>query len=120
MTFELYKKDAIKKSDLPLFLSNWLDQKSHATMFSNGQIHTWATKHLKGGAWYLDCVATWTHSEEEELQRSLEAPGESGAHLSKLPEIDEFAGLDEEAKEKAISKRNASDKLKADKVAKQV
>ena len=104
MTFELYKKDAINKSDLPLFLNNWLDQKSPATMFSDGQIRTWATKHLKGGAWYLDCVATWTHSEVEELQRSLEAPGEGGAHLSEFPEIDEFAGLHKEAREKAISK----------------
>ena len=50
----------------------------------------------------------------------LEAPSEGGVHLSKHPEIDEFAGLDEEAREKVISKRNASDKLKADKVAKQV
>jgi hypothetical protein len=120
MTFELYKKDAIKKFDLPLFLSNWLDQKSSATMFSDGQLRTWATKHLKGGAWYLDCVATWTHSEEEELQRSLEAPGEGGPHLSELQEIDEFAGLDEEVREKAISKRDAADKRKADRVAKQV
>jgi hypothetical protein len=111
MTFELYKKDAIKKFDLPLFLSNWLDQKSSATMFSDGQLRTWATKHLKGGAWYLDCVATWTHSE-------LEAPGEGGPHLSELQEIDEFAGLDEEATEKAISKRDAADKRKADRVSK--
>lgn len=89
-------------------------------MFSDGQIRTWATNHLKGGAWYLDCLASWTHLEEEEFRRSLEAPGEGGVHLSELQEIDEFAGLDDEAREKAISKRNASDKLKADKVAKQV
>jgi hypothetical protein len=118
MTFELYKKDAIKKSDLPLFLSNWLDQKSSATLFSDGQLHTWATKHLKGGAWYLDCVATWTHPKEEELRRSLEAPVKSGPHLSELLEIDEFAGLDEEARDKAVSKRDAANKRNVEKVGK--
>ena len=89
-------------------------------MFSDGQICTRATKQLKGSAWYLDCVATWTHLEEDELRRLLEAPGKGGAHLSELLDIDEFAGLDEEAREKAISKWDAFDKLKANKVAKQV
>jgi hypothetical protein len=89
-------------------------------MFSDGQLRRWATKYLKGGAWYLDCVATWTHLEEEELQRSLEVLGEGGPHLSKLLEIDEFVSLDEEAREKAIAKWDAVDKRKVDKVAKQV
>jgi hypothetical protein len=43
-------------------------------MFSGGQLCTWATKHLRRGAWYLDCVATWTHPEEKELRQSLEVP----------------------------------------------
>jgi hypothetical protein len=89
-------------------------------MFSSGQLRTWATKHLKGGAWYLDCTATWTHPEEEELRQSLEVPGEGVAHLSELPPVDEFPGLDDEARERAIAKRDASDKKKVDKVAKQV
>jgi hypothetical protein len=120
MTFELFKKDAIKKSDLLLFLNNWLDRKSSAIMFINGQLHTWATKNLKGGGWYLDCVATWTHPEEEELWRLLEVHGEGGPHLSELPEIDEFVGLDEETREKAIAKQDAVDKQKVDKVAKHI
>jgi hypothetical protein len=87
-------------------------------MFSDGQLRTWASKHLKGGAWYLDCIATWTHPEEEELQRSLEVPGEGGPHLSELLEVDEFPGLDDETRKKAIANQDAADKHKVDKVAK--
>jgi hypothetical protein len=87
-------------------------------MFSSGQLRTWATKHLKGGAWYLDCTATWTHPKEEELRQSLEVPEEGVAHLSELPHVDEFPGLDDEARERAIAKQDAADKKKVDKVAK--
>jgi hypothetical protein len=75
---------------------------------------------LKAGAWYLECVATWTHPEEEELRRSLEVYGDGRPHLAKLPPVDEFPGLDNEARDKAIAKRDAADKKKADKVKKQV
>jgi hypothetical protein len=50
----------------------------------------------------------------------LEVPGEDGPHLSELLEVDEFLGLDDETREKAIAKRDVADKRKVDKVAKQV
>jgi hypothetical protein len=73
---------------------------------------------LKGGAWYLDCIATWIHPKEEKLRRSLEVPGEGGPHLSEFSPVDEFLGLDDEARMKAIAKWDVADKKKVDKVAK--
>jgi hypothetical protein len=89
-------------------------------MCSSGQLQTWATKHLKVGAWYLECVATWTHPDEEEFRWLLEVSGDGGPHLAELPPSDEFLGLDDEARDKAIAKRDTADTKKANKVKKQV
>ena len=68
----------------------------------------------------MECVATWTHLEEEELRQLLEVSRDGGPHLAELLLVDEFLGLDDEARDKTIAKRDATDKKKAEKGKKQV
>jgi hypothetical protein len=75
-------------------------------MFSAHQLRTYTTAHLSGGGWYLDCTLEFTPLSEVELRRSLDGKGVVDL------EIDEFAGLDENARKKAITRRDANDRKK--------
>jgi hypothetical protein len=77
-------------------------------MFSALQQRTWTTSHLTGGAWYLDCTPSFTHSFETELRKSREAIGESGIEMIDLQGIE-----DEQERVKAIKRRLEEDRKKA-------
>lgn len=82
-------KNAISKEDLPVFLSAWVDRSNAACMFSALQQRTWTTSHLTAGAWYLDCISSFTPSFESELRKSREAIGESGIEMVDLTCIED-------------------------------
>jgi len=78
-------------------------------MFSTTQLQKFPSPHLQTYPWYLECNFGVTPLEEEALFQTLKDCMVTDA------EFDEFAGLDAEAKEKAIKKQEASDK-KVDKL----
>ena len=104
--FELEGKGAIASLDLSPFLSSYLDCTSVAYMFTTHQLRTYTTAHLSGGGWYLDCTLEFTPPSEVQLRRSLEGKGVLDL------DIDEFAGLDDKARQKAIVTRDLFDKKK--------
>ena len=106
---ELFPKKAIQKADLPPFLTTWLDRSSPNCMFSTVQLKTWPTPHLQACLWYIECHFEVTPPEERALFLSLK----DVAVVE--PEFDEFAGMDPEARTKAVRKREATDRKKVEK-----
>ena len=104
--FELEGKGAIPSLDLPPFLSSYLDRTSPVCMFTAQQLRTYTIAHLSGGGWYLDCTLEFTPPSEVQLRRSLDGKGVVDL------DIDEFAGLDDKARQKAIARRDLLDKKK--------
>ena len=104
--FELEGKGAIASLDLPPFLSSYLDRTSVACMFTAHLLRTYTTAYLSGGGWYLDCTLEFTPPSEVQLRRSLDGKGVVDL------DIDEFAGLDERTRQKAIARRELLDKKK--------
>ena len=77
-----------------------------ACIFTAHQLHTYTTAHLSGGGWYLDCTLEFTPPSEVQLRRYLDGKG-----ILDL-DINEFAGLDNKARQKAITRRDFLDKKK--------
>ena len=75
-------------------------------MFTAQQLRTYTTAHLSGGGWNLDCTLDFTPPSEVQLRRSLDGKGVVDL------DIDEFAGLDDIARQKAIARRDLLDKKK--------
>ena len=105
--FELLGKGAIQRADLPPFLSVFLDRTSSSCMYTANQLRTFTTAHLNSGGWYIDCPISYTHPSELQLRNSLEGIGAVDLH------VDEFAGLTDEQKSRAIAKRDHADRKKA-------
>jgi len=72
-------------------------------MFSPLQLKWWTTSHLKLGAWYLNCPPEFTPLLEDRLKRFVD-------FLDAPPEYEEFAGLDEASRARAVKKREEVDK----------
>ena len=98
--FELDGKEAIARIDLPPFFSSYVDRTSPICMFTAHQLRTYTTAHLSGGGWYLDCTLEFTPPSEVQLRRSLDGKGVVDL------DIDEFAWLDDKARQKAIARRD--------------
>ena len=77
-----------------------------ACMFTAHQLRTYTTTHLSGGGWYLDCTLEFAPPSEVQLRRSLDRKGVLDL------DINEFAGLDDKARQEAIAKRDFLDKKK--------
>ena len=103
---ELEAKGAIEK-DLPPFLSNFLDRTSANCMYTPKQLRTYTTAHLSGGGWYIDCAIAYTHPSEVQLRLSLDELGTIDM------EVEKFAGLNDRQRERAIARRENSDRKKA-------
>jgi hypothetical protein len=80
-------------------------------MLSPAQLRTWTTAHLNSGAWYLDCSTSFTPIQEMELKRNREATAIAAQDIIELADVE-----DDEAREKAVKKREESDRKKAQKV----
>lgn len=107
---ELYPKKAISKGNLPPFLTLWLDHGSSECMFSVHEMKTWTTAHLAGCGWYIECDPKFTAPSEVELRQSLQSVGAIDVVL------DDYAGLEESAKQKTILKRYEEDRKKHEKL----
>ncbi len=75
-------------------------------MYTANQLRTITTTHLNGGGWYIDCPISYTHPLEVELRNSLEGMGTIDM------DVDEFAGLTDKQRERAIAKRESNDRRK--------
>lgn len=103
---ELEAKGAISRLDLPPFLSGYLDRSSDTSMFSPHQQRTYTTAHLSGGGWYLDCTISYTHPSELEFRKSLDGKGVV------VLDVDEFAGMTDKQRRRAIARRETGDRKK--------
>ena len=106
---ELFPKKAIQKADLPLILTTWLDRSSLDCMFSIVQLKTWPTHHLQACPWYIECHFGVTPPEERALFLSLKDV------VVVESEFDEFAGMDLEARTKAVRKKEVANMKKLEK-----
>ena len=70
------------------------------------QLRTFTMAHLSSGGWYIDCPISYTHPSEVQLQKSLEGIGAVDM------DVDDFAGLTDQQREKAIAKRDNSNRKK--------
>ena len=70
------------------------------------QLRTFTTAHLSSGGWYIDFPILYTHPSEVQLRKSLEGIGAVDI------DVDDFAGLTDEQRAKAIAKRDNSDRKK--------
>ena len=107
--FELYPKGAISKTNLPPFLTTWLDRSSPNCMFTTSQLSRWTTPHLQSGAWFLECSQGFVAPEELALFESIKDS------VGTQSQFDEFIGLEGEARSKALKKRELEDKKKLEK-----
>jgi len=76
-------------------------------MYTANQLQTYTTAHLNGGGWYIDCPISYMHPSEAQLRKSLEGMGTIDI------DVDEFAGLTDKQKERAIARRETNDRKKA-------
>lgn len=82
-------------------------------MFSAWQLRNWTTTHLQSCPWYIECNIGFIPPEEAVLFNTLK----DTSHTTEVePKFDEFAGLDPEARAKAIAKRDAFDKKKLERL----
>lgn len=70
----------------------------------------WTTPHLKACGWYLECDPSFTPTDEVQLRQGLQLKAPSDVVA------DEFAGLEEPAKEMAIRKRQEENQKMKEKI----
>ena len=99
-------KGSIQRADLPPFLSVYLDRSSASCMYTPNQLRTFTMAHFSSGGWYIDCPISYTHPSKVQLRKSLEGIGAVDM------DVDDFAGLTDEQRAKAIAKRDNSDRKK--------
>lgn len=75
-------------------------------MYTTNQLRTFTTAHLSGGGWYLECHITYTPPSEVELRKSFEGLGAIDL------DVEEFTGLTDRQKRRAIARRETNDRKK--------
>ena len=75
-------------------------------MFSAQQLRNWTSPHLQACPWYLECNFGATPPKEKALFLSLKDA------MEVAPLMDEFAGLDPNARAKAVKRKELADKKK--------
>ena len=75
-------------------------------MFTAHQLRNWTSPHLQACPWYLECNFGATPPEEKALFLSLKDA------MEVFPLMDEFAGLDLDARAKAVKRKELADKKK--------
>ena len=84
----------------------YLDRSLASCMYTANQLRTFTTAHLSSGGWYIDCSISYTHPSEVQLRKSVE-----GIRAVDM-DVDDFAGLTDQQRAKAITKRDNSDRKK--------
>ena len=76
---EFLPRGAITKSQLPVFLTSWVDKASHLYMYTMSHICSWSNTHLKAGCWYIDCGKIFCPVEEEDTKKACFKADSKGA-----------------------------------------
>jgi len=117
---ELLPHGAIIESDLPVFLTSWVDKASHLCMYTVTQIRYWSNAHLKAGCWYIDCGKFFCPVEEEDVKKACFEADSKGAVMGptqvEVEEVEEEVDINDlPARERnKILAQRARDKKKAD------
>jgi len=75
-------------------------------MYTTNQLRTFTTVHLNGRRWYLECHITHTPPLEVEFRKSFKGLGAIDL------DMEEFIGLTDRQKRRAIARRETNDKKK--------
>jgi hypothetical protein len=67
---ELLPRGAINDSQLPVFLTSWVDKASPLCMYTMTHTRNWSNAHLKAGCWYIDCGKIFCPVEEEDARKA--------------------------------------------------
>jgi hypothetical protein len=117
---ELLQRGAILESQLPVFLTSWVDRASHLCMYTVTQIRFWSNAHLKAGCWYIDCGKIFCPVEEEDVKKACFEADSKGAtshpNQAEVEEVEEEVDINElpaRQRNKILAQR-ARDKKKAD------
>jgi hypothetical protein len=78
---ELLPRGAINESQLPVFLTSWVDKASPLCMYTMTQTRNWSNAHLKAGCWYIDCGKIFCPVEEEDARKACFEADSKGAPL---------------------------------------
>ena len=76
---ELLPRGAIMESDLPVFLTAWVDKSSPLCMYTMTHVRQWSNAHLKAGCWYVDCGKMFCPVDEEEVKKACFEADSKGA-----------------------------------------
>lgn len=118
---ELPQHDAMVKSQLPVFLTSWVDKSSVQCMYTMGQTRAWSISHLKAGCWYIECGKTICPIEEEVVKAACDRDDSQvrqagSTHVGITEEENEvdISLLPEKEKNKTLNQRaKAAEKAKA-------
>jgi hypothetical protein len=76
---ELLPRGAINESQLPVYLTSWVDKASPLYMYTMTHIRNWSNAHLKAGCWYIDCGKIFCLVEEEDARKACVQADSKGA-----------------------------------------
>jgi hypothetical protein len=76
---ELLPHGAINDSQLPIFLTLWVDKASPLCMYTMTQTQNWSNAHFKAGCWYIDCGKIFCPVEEEDARKACVEADSKGA-----------------------------------------
>jgi cation transport ATPase len=80
---ELLPLGAMKKAQLPVCLTSWVDKTSPLCMYTMIHTRTWSNAHLKAGCCYTDCRKVYCPLEEEEdVKKACVQADSKGAALN--------------------------------------
>ena len=83
---ELILKNALPRSSLPAFLSDWIDVHSDLCVYTAMQVAKYPPSHLEACGWYLDCSRAFVPDVEEALYGSLVNSGPDVIELDEEPD----------------------------------
>ena len=67
---ELLPLGAVKKEQLPVYLTAWVDKSSPLCMYTVTHTRAWSNAHLKAGCWYIDCGKVFCPPQKEDVKKA--------------------------------------------------
>ena len=113
---ELLPLGAMKKEQLPVYLTTWGDKTSPLCMYTVTHTRAWSNAHLKAGCWYLDCGKVFFPLKEEDVKKacgqadSKDAATDTNQGDEQQDEVEEDINpLSEKEKTRAAAKKKKAD-----------
>jgi hypothetical protein len=76
---ELLPRGTINESQLPVYLTSWMDKASLLCIYTVTHARNWSNAHLKAGCWYIDCGKIFFPVEEEDAKKACVQADSKGA-----------------------------------------